>query len=719
LPGLGLGKADTHHESVNIATDEKTFEDQTKPFCLALQAGVPMVMSTHAIVPQFGPMPATLSPQAVAFVKKYNKRAILVTDDLFMKAVQAGRTIDEVVEQALEAGYHLLIFTAKPDEQVALVKRFDEQEVSAQQGAVCAEIERFKKQWLAEKNGGYAAVDDKAVSDMLVQRAVHVQGAYHALTDKAITLLTVNMPVVRTALTNERWFISNGKSYLARTLGKRGIEVEERILNPRDEASIDEVTAAAAATPRDDAHGVVVVTFFYANENWNTIQRQWLEQLRGLGSALTVISLGHPLERSIVPDAMIIECGSFQRALLERAVQLLCSPEPLAGADRLMQALTEKPFVVSDRRSLAKTVVSNHEPLRSCLSGKRIGLLCHRSSVVWRDGDAFFLPDELAAWARDQHDATKLAAIFSPEHGLEGTHEAAVSVNSAQGSRWGCPVYSLHGLVRKPTPEMLKGLDVIVIDLQDVGLRCFTYISTQALMLEAAAEHNISVVVLDRPNPLAMWGAQGPMLTDDNMSFVGKVRVPLLHGQTIGGLAKKLAADCGADVRVIAAQPSATNYFQVHPFLPPSPNIMSYEHLLAYPLTVLIEGTNYSEGRGTQHPFLQIGAPWVNAETLAVALNKQRFAGVYFEPVRFTPRSIAGLAQHPKHENTLCGGVFVHVYDPVAVQPMRVARALVTTLFKLYPKQSTFIRWGKPYGIDLLVGTKSWREIIQKKGEVA
>ena len=161
LPGLGAGKGDTHHETVAMQTDDQTFEDQIKPFRLALQAGVPMVMSSHAIVSQFGPMPATLSPQAVAYVKKYNKQAMLVTDDLFMKAAQAGRTIDEVVELSLEAGYHFLIFTAKPEEQIALIKRFDEQEASEQRAVVCAEIERFKKQWLTEKKGGYAAVDDK------------------------------------------------------------------------------------------------------------------------------------------------------------------------------------------------------------------------------------------------------------------------------------------------------------------------------------------------------------------------------------------------------------------------------------------------------------------------------------------------------------------------------------------------------------------------------
>lgn len=342
------------------------------------------------------------------------------------------------------------------------------------------------------------------------------------------------------------------------------------------------------------------------------------------------------------------------------------------------------------------------------LSHKRFGIVCNRASVNTHKD---FLPDMLYQWATTTKQA-QLTALFSPEHGLLMNQEAAAYIASDATSPWGCPIYSLHGATKKPTAAMLKNVDTLIFDLPDVGVRCFTYLSTLRLVLEAAAEHAIAVIIVDRPNPIAFWGQTGPTLEPDYVSFVGAVQVPFVHGMTIGEVAQLCNQTIGANLTIIGSCKNMT--VDAKHFIPPSPNLMSIEHVYAYPITVFLEGTNYSEGRGTLLPFLQIGAPWVNADMLATSLNAYHWEGIAFEPTSFIPTSLPGIAQHPKHEQEICFGVQLHITDPNKINPMAIAFELLKTLFTFYPGQSEWILWDERYGIDLLVGNTRWRTTIME-----
>ena len=261
---------------------------------------------------------------------------------------------------------------------------------------------------------------------------------------------------------------------------------------------------------------------------------------------------------------------------------------------------------------------------------------------------------------------------------------------------------------------MLQGLDVLVIDLQDVGVRCCTSIGTLVQMLEVAQKQDLKVLLLDRANPLKFWDASGPMLDQMCESFLGKAYTKFLYGTTIGQLAKDINKPIGADLTIVqcnGGQESDDCFFNQQ-FVAPSPNLTTLEAVHTYPITVFLEGTNYSEGRGTLYPYQQIGAPWVDAQALAQKLNGKKCAGIYFEPISFTPQTTNGKGDGQKHEGALCAGVFVHIIDSRSVNPTQVGRVILETLFETYPEQSTWTHSGKRYLIDLLVGIPDWRAEI-------
>jgi len=236
----------------------------------------------------------------------------------------------------------------------------------------------------------------------------------------------------------------------------------------------------------------------------------------------------------------------------------------------------------------------------------------------------------------------ELVALFAPEHGIRGEERAGASIETGVDERTGVTIHSLYGAVRKPTAEMLDGVEVLLFDMQDVGARYYTYVSTMALAMEAAGEHDIPFVVLDRPNPIRGDIVQGNVLEPEHSSFVGMYPVPMRHGMTAGELARMYVGAFGIEVDLHVVPLSGWNrnmtFDQTElPWVPPSPNIPSVESALAYPGTCLFEGTPLSVGRGTDRAFQWIGAPWLNGSALAVALNLYDIEGVRFEAVTFTP----------------------------------------------------------------------------------
>lgn len=308
------------------------------------------------------------------------------------------------------------------------------------------------------------------------------------------------------------------------------------------------------------------------------------------------------------------------------------------------------------------------------LKGKKIGLVTNHTG---KDRDGNTTIDLLA-----KADGVTLVTLFSPEHGIRG--EKDEKVGDGKDEKTGLPVYSLYGERRKPTPEQLKGLDAVVYDIQDIGCRFYTYISTLKLCLEAANEAGIPLIVLDRPNPIGGIRVEGPMLDPGRESFVGTHALPLRHGLTVGELAKLFAADSKKDstltiVKCEGWTRGATFERTGLPWRNPSPNMRHLTAALLYPGVGILETTNISVGRGTERPFEWIGAPWMDGNAFAEAMNKHNLPGVKFVPCSRTPA-----APYP-HKDKLCGGVDIVVTDWNAVEPVRTGLTLATTLKAVYP----------------------------------
>ena len=287
------------------------------------------------------------------------------------------------------------------------------------------------------------------------------------------------------------------------------------------------------------------------------------------------------------------------------------------------------------------------------LAGRRVGLVANPASVT---ADLVH-----ASLALKSCRAFRLSALFGPEHGIWADAQDLVEVADGRDPATGLRVFSLYGRTRTPTAEMLAGLDTLVVDLQDVGSRYYTFIYSMLYTLEACARERLAVVVLDRPNPLGGVALEGELLDPAYRSFVGLHPLPVRHGMTVGELALLFKAERGLelDLRVL---PMRGWRREMHfedtglPWVLPSPNMPSVDTAFVYPGGCLIEGTNLSEGRGTTRPFELVGAPWLDPWRLARDLTREGLPGVRFRPVFFTPT-------FQKHAGRLCGGVQVHVTD--------------------------------------------------------
>ena len=311
--------------------------------------------------------------------------------------------------------------------------------------------------------------------------------------------------------------------------------------------------------------------------------------------------------------------------------------------------------------------------LASCtLDGRRVGIVCNSASV---DHEFVHIADRLAA-----HPRARLAAIFGPQHGFRSdVQENMIETGHTLDAERRVPMYSLYSETREPTTAMLRDLDVLVVDLQDVGTRIYTYIYTMACCLTAAKRHGVKVIVCDRPNPIGGASVEGPMLVPGFESFVGLYPIPMRHGMTIGELARLFNDHfaIGADLDVIPMEGWRREMYYDDasgPWVMPSPNMPTLDSAIVYPGTVLFEGTNVSEGRGTTRPFELIGAPWVVAEELTHALNRRRLPGVIFRSVVFEPT-------FHKHAPHACGGCQIHVVNRHTFRPVLVG-VLLTEAFR-------------------------------------
>jgi len=307
-------------------------------------------------------------------------------------------------------------------------------------------------------------------------------------------------------------------------------------------------------------------------------------------------------------------------------------------------------------------------------------------------------------------DEIKLKVVFSPEHGLFGEADKAITyANQIEDLP---KVYSLYGSTRKPTKEMLDGIDIIIYDIQDIGARFYTYISTLGLVMEAAAELNIPIIVLDRPNPIRSDIVEGPILDLEYQSFIGKYPIPIRYGWTVGELAEKIIQEKWIhpipELTIIPMEGwNASLWYDetTLPWVKPSPNIPNLETALIYPGMCLLEGTNISEGRGTDNPFKWFGAPWINSKNLSQELNKLKLSGVVFVPKSFTPISILGVADKPKYENQLCHGIEIRIIDRNKFYSIKTGVSILKKINELYPDYLIIKekRLNKLWGSDTLL----------------
>jgi len=299
---------------------------------------------------------------------------------------------------------------------------------------------------------------------------------------------------------------------------------------------------------------------------------------------------------------------------------------------------------------------------------------------------------DLLASAKD----VTLAALFSPEHGIRGILDEEVP--SSRDEKTGLPIHSLYGATRRPTDEMLRGIDTLVVDLQDIGSRFYTYMSTMGYVMEEAAKRRIAVVILDRPNPVTGSAIEGPTVDQGELSFTAYHPMPIRHGMTLGELALLFNAErkIGADLTVVEMKHwDRDAWFDDTglPWVNPSPNMRNMVAASLYTGVGAIEASNVSVGRGTDTPFEQVGAPWIDAPRLAAELNGRDLPGVRFYPVDFTPSS-------SRFAGELCHGVFVIVTDRARLKPVRVGLEIASALHRLFPAAFELDRVGRLFGAD-------------------
>jgi uncharacterized protein YbbC (DUF1343 family) len=372
------------------------------------------------------------------------------------------------------------------------------------------------------------------------------------------------------------------------------------------------------------------------------------------------------------------------------------------------------PTVAATSRTITLGIDRLLGPDRRLVEGRRVGIVCNPASIDTRFRHT---ADRLV-----EDPGVTVSAIFGPQHGFRSDlQDNMIETPHARDARRRVPIFSLYSETREPTAEMLRDVDVLVIDLQDVGTRVYTYIYTMANCMRAAARHGVRVVVCDRPNPVGGVEVEGNLLQPACASFVGQFPIPLRHGMTIGEIARLFneAYGIGASLDVVPLDGWRRTMYHDEtgvPWVIPSPNLPTLDSAVVYPGAVLFEGTRLSEGRGTTRPFELIGAPWIDGERLADAMNGRGLPGVHFRPAFFEPT-------FQKHAKQTCGGCQIHVTDRRAFRPVRTAVELMAEFRQQDP--SRFAWREPPYEyehdkepIDILYGSDRLRATLDGGGDL-
>ncbi len=355
------------------------------------------------------------------------------------------------------------------------------------------------------------------------------------------------------------------------------------------------------------------------------------------------------------------------------------------------------------------------------LAGKRVGVITNQTGVDSKGNHVI----DLLHQAPD----VELVAIFAPEHGIRGNMEGGDQIDNQKDAKTGAPIFGIYGKLNKPTPEMIKNVDVLIFDIQDIGARFYTYISTMSLCMEAAAENNIEFMVLDRPNPITGSIVEGPVLEEQYKSFVGIHPIALRHGMTVGELAQMFNEEgwLANGVKVKLTVIEMNNWKRDNwygelglKWIKPSPNIPSPITALLYPGMGLLETCNISEGRGTTRPFENIGAPWLDHAAIATILKQTKSQVLKIDTTCYIPIDMPGAAMNPKYEGQRCNGLLLMVTDPHWFNSVEFGIQLICTIRKMHPDkfawkspQSLLRRFGNEETPKAIDEGKSPEEIIE------
>ena len=340
-------------------------------------------------------------------------------------------------------------------------------------------------------------------------------------------------------------------------------------------------------------------------------------------------------------------------------------------------------------------------------ANKNIGIICNHTSV---DKNGKHIVDVL-------HSKCNVKAIFAPEHGFRGEKAAGAKILNGKDIKTGIDILSLYGKIKKPTKEMLKDIDILVYDIQDVGVRFYTYISTMAYCMEAAAQFNLDFIVLDRPNPIRGDIVEGPSLGLQYKSFVGMFAIPIRYGLTVGEFASYINEEhllqdsLKTNLQIIKMKNWKRSSWYDETgmkWIAPSPNIPNLETAIVYPGMCFLEGTNLSEGRGTDTPFLLFGAPWLNNRKIVNILTTSELKGETYTIEDFTPKGLKGKAYNPKFEGQLCKGIRIKVINRDSYNAIESVAKILDLIHKEHPGN---FKWREHF-IDLLSGNIEFRTSI-------
>lgn len=379
-------------------------------------------------------------------------------------------------------------------------------------------------------------------------------------------------------------------------------------------------------------------------------------------------------------------------------------------------ATVQKPVEIQHVLTGIDVLEANHF---APIQGKTVAVVCNHTAL---DKQGRHLVDIL-----HESPGVTLKAIFAPEHGFRGMIEGGYEISDSLDGKTGAMIYSIYGEVRKPTAQMLAGIDMIIFDIQDIGARFYTYISTMGNVMEAGAEQGIPVLILDRPNPISGF-TDGNILDLKYQSFVGMYPIPIQHGMTVGELARMIQGEgwinraADLDLRIVKNEGWSRDLFFNETdlkWVDPSPNMRNLNEALVYPGMCLLEANTCSEGRGTDMPFEWVGAPYIDGKQLAKALYAKGLQGVTIEPVTFVPQDLPGRAVNPKFEGQKVNGVQIRVTDPREFRPVQFGVKFLVTVRQLYPNdfkwasESRAARlWGSESLVKMIDAGKSADEII-------